>query len=80
MTTKVKRDCEHRKALETRYTPSHQPYVTDRLREFLWRQHMEDIRVLITVILIMTGFGLVVLLGAVLPRDSHEEDESERRR
>lgn len=41
---------------------------------------MEDIRVFITVILIMTGFGFVLLLGAVLPRDPLEENKSERRK
>ena len=40
---------------------------------------MEDIRVLITAILIMTGFGFVLRSGAVLPRNP-SGDELERRK
>lgn len=43
---------------------------------------MQDIEVLLTVVLIMVGFGLVLLLGIVLPHDSpkdgREEDEEFR--
>lgn len=37
---------------------------------------MEDIDVLLTITLVMVGFGLVLLLGAVLPRDLPKDDES----
>jgi hypothetical protein len=39
---------------------------------------MEDIDTLLTIVLVMTGFGLVLLLGTVLPRDLPEDDASER--
>lgn len=38
---------------------------------------MEDIDVLLTITLVMLGFGLVLLLGAVLPRDLPEDNERE---
>jgi hypothetical protein len=36
---------------------------------------MESIGVLLTIVLIMVSFGLVLLLGAVLPRDLPEGDQ-----
>lgn len=36
---------------------------------------MVDIRVLLTITLIIIGFGLVPLLGAILPRDLDDDDE-----
>ncbi len=36
---------------------------------------MESIGVLLTIVLIMVSFGLVLLLGVVLPRDLPEGDQ-----
>lgn len=35
---------------------------------------MEGIEVLLTIVLIMVGFGLVLLLGIVLPHDPPRDD------
>lgn len=34
---------------------------------------MEDIRVLITITVVILGFGMVTLLGALLPRDDDDD-------
>lgn len=34
---------------------------------------MEDIQVLVVITLAIVGFGLVLLLGALLPRDDDDE-------
>jgi hypothetical protein len=39
---------------------------------------VEDIWVLLTITSVMAGFGLVLLLGLVLPRDLPEDDDLER--
>lgn len=39
---------------------------------------MEAIPVLITITLVVLGFGCVLLLGVVLPHDKPKEDESEK--
>lgn len=37
---------------------------------------MEDIRVLLVITLAITGLGMVPLLGALLPRDDGDDEQS----
>ena len=37
---------------------------------------MEDIRVLVVISLAIIGFGVVPLLGALLPRDDRDDEQS----
>ena len=38
---------------------------------------MEDISVLVTITLAIIGFGMVPLLGALLPRDDRDDERDE---